>query len=55
MKIIMDNKNMAEVFLTLLPEDITWFINDAVGWEAIRQQEEESEDDEVDNNERIEE
>lgn len=50
MKIIMNNKNMAEVFLTLLPEDIAWFINDAVGWEAIKQQEEEMEDVEVDNN-----
>src|SRR5579871_4193768 len=55
MKKIMDNKDMAEVFLTLLPDDIAWFINDAVGWEAIREQEEESEDDEVDNNERNEE
>ncbi len=54
-KIIINNKNMVEVFLTLLPEDIAWFINDAVGWEAIKQQEEESEDVEVDDNEREEE
>ena len=46
---------MAEVFLTLLPEDITQFINNAVSQEVIRQQEEESKDDEVNNNERIEE
>ena len=51
----MNNKNMAEVFLTLLPEDITQFINDAVGWEAIKQQEEESEDVEVNDNKREEE
>jgi len=60
MKIIMNNKDMAEVFLTLSPEDIAWFVNDAVGWEAIKQQPEQeadshSEDTEVDNNEREEE
>ncbi len=49
-KKLQSDKNIVEVFLNLLSEDITWYINDAISWVALKEVESDGTDNEESEN-----